>query len=126
MLEPRPTIFSPQPDRFGAVDGRMGLTCTVWVYVQANINGLMRYRQPCSKFGGARLPNNAMRARRNRCGTTERSLRPKRAPSRGMRYQRLGGRPSLLKPIIHARSALCGNREVIGGLAPQTKADQRK
>src|SRR4029077_7431274 len=37
MLEPRPTIFSPQPDRFGAVDGRMWVRCTAERYVQVNI-----------------------------------------------------------------------------------------
>jgi hypothetical protein len=37
MLEPRPTIFSPQPERFGAADGCMRVTCMGGKYVQVNI-----------------------------------------------------------------------------------------
>src|ERR1700757_1472833 len=37
MLEPRPRLFPPQPERFGAADGCMWVTCIRPIYVQANI-----------------------------------------------------------------------------------------
>src|ERR1700759_290697 len=57
MLEPRPRIFSPQPERFGAADGCMWVTYICWIYVQVNIYPenvvTVKRRSNGSRNGGA-------------------------------------------------------------------------
>ena len=91
------------------------------MYVQVNINGLCVITNRARNLVGR--GSRITQCWRGEIGVEQPSVLLGRSARRagGMRYQRLGGRPSLLKPIIHARSALCGNREFMGSLAP---ADQ--